>query len=258
MKYFLVFFLLAGSLILIGSCIKTDEKSGEGKAPGSSRGSSKISFKYDPRAKKEWLTVKKGQMEGSPVDVYVGDIKTGTLYYGATVQKIGEEKGWYKIRYSNKDGEFFGFIKYADAATAEKPKEEKMIIVEEDAEPKMYKMAQVEEKLDGILRVPYKLKVVQEQPEVKTEKVFASAGTPDGYDDLRLLKRFQNEPQAYVYANKIYGELENLYNRSPLEYQQVLDSYGKALKSFKDKNMRFFESYLEEAEQKRNYYRKSF
>jgi hypothetical protein len=246
-------------ILFLCGCDAGGKKNEGSGAPGSGKSGTKIDFKYDPKAKQEWLRVTKGQREGSHTDVYVGDTKTGTLSFGTIVQKIGEEKGWYKIRYySENNDEFFGFIKYTDAEPTTRRRERINIPVGEDAEPKVYTYEVVEEKLNQILRVPYKLKVVQEQPEVKTEKVFASAGTPDGFDDLSILQKFKGESQSYVYADKIFKELAELRTRSPYEYQKVIDLYGLALQSYKEKNYRFFENYLDEANKKRDYYRGSF
>jgi hypothetical protein len=260
MKNYYTFFLTFLITVLIANgCYDSDKKDKGERAPGSGKSGEKIDFKYDARAAKEWLRITKGQREGALTDIYVGDTKIGSLYYGTIVQKIGEERGWYKIRYYNqKDGEFFGFIKYTDAEPATKPREQVVIKVGEDAEPTVYKFEEVEEKLSQILKVPYKLKVIEEQPEVKTEKVFASAGTPDGYDDLTILKKFKNDSQSYVYADSMIKELEKLYERAPKEYKLVIYAYGKALLNYKDKNMKLFENYLDEAVQKREYYRKSF
>lgn len=250
--------ILIISIFIFTGCINKPEKDGKNTATGSGRNAGKISFKYDPRAPKEYLRIKKGQGEGEPCEVFVGDIKIGMLAFGTIVQKIGEEKGLYKIRYANSDGEFYGYIKYSDAETTTRQREKVVIQVGDDAEPKMYTIQQVEEQLNIILKVPYKLKVVQESPEVKTEKIFASAGTPDGYDDLKILSKFKNDPQAFVYAAKIYSELEKLYSKSPQDYQQVINLYAKALQSYKEKNFRFFEDYIEQAKKKREYYIKSF
>ncbi len=244
--------------LLVTGCAKTHDKEDGNQAPGERKGEKEITFEYDPRAPEEWLRITKSRGEGAHVDVYIGKMKTGTLNFGTIVQKIGDEKGWYKIRYSNNDAEFFGYIRYSDAVSAEKHRESEVILVGEEAEPGMYTMQQVEEKLNEILRVPYKLEVIEQYPEVKTKKVFASAGTIDGYGELKLLKKFHNEPQAHVYINEMYSELGRLYPRSPENYRQVIDLYGQALNNFKAKKMRFFEDYLEKAEQKRSYFRRSF
>ncbi len=246
--------------IVLAGCLKSfdKEEDDDAGAPGGGKKGKAISFKYDSRAPKEYLRVQKGKGEGAPVEVYVGKTKVGRLAYGTEVQKIGEEKGWYKIRYRNIDCEFFGFIRYSDAVPKDKPRDRSIILVADDAEPDRYTIEQVEEKLNEILKVPYRLEVIEERPEVKTKKVFASGRSIDGYDGLKLLRKFHDEPEAYILANKMYKELGKIYPRAPAEYKQVIDLYGKALQMYRAKNMRMFEKSLKNAEKKRDFFSRSF
>jgi hypothetical protein len=255
MKRRIVLIALAACLLPLGAgCRDTKQKQAARTVRAGKLES--LMASYDPKRIKEFIKVKKGKGEGAKVTVHISPsssaLAIGQLNFGTYVERVSDYRGWYGIRYYNRDGgEFFGWIRIDQAEYVGSQDTRNEVIAVEDEHKKLHlTLQESDDEMMAILAVPYE--VYQKDPTSRARKRFSGSAEPDGYDDISLLSTVAATSESRAWARERQKMLVELSKRAHADYIPILQAYWSAIDWYVKGQKDRFTQQLKTAVDKRN------